>query len=71
LRTKKGDTEITPRGGNYNLFYANISDALNEGNELLIKPEEVRLVIFILEAAFLSAATGQAVPLRPPTGGNG
>lgn len=69
LRTEGGDKDIIPAKGNYNAFYANVSEAFNEGKDLLIKPEEVRRVIFILEAAFLSAKTGQAVSLRPPTGG--
>jgi len=42
-------------------YYQNISAVLNEGAELAVKPEEVRKAIQIIEAAFRSAETGQAV----------
>ena len=42
-------------------FYQNVSDHLNEGSELMVKPEETRRYVAIYEAAYESAATGQAV----------
>lgn len=46
-------------------FYQNISDVLNgTGAELAVKPEGVRTVISILEAAMESARTGKAIAPR-------
>lgn len=42
-------------------LYQNVSDHLNEGAELLIKPEEARRYVAIYEAAYESADTGEAV----------
>jgi len=44
-------------------YYVNISQALNEGAELAVKPEEVRKSIAIIEAAIKSAETGESVSL--------
>jgi len=40
--------------GNYGLFYANVCDAIAKGAELLVKPEESRDCLRILEACLLS-----------------
>lgn len=42
-------------------YYQNISDVLNKGAELAVKPEEVKRVIQVLDAAVLSAETGKVV----------
>lgn len=42
-------------------YYQNISDVLNNGAELAVKPEEVKRVIQVLDAAVLSAETGKVV----------
>ncbi len=55
--------EILPLPSRYDEFYANFSKCLNEGEDLLVKPEQVRDVIALIEAAFLSARTGQTVRL--------
>jgi predicted dehydrogenase len=47
--------------GDWRDYYRNISAVLNEGAELLVKPEEVRFVIQIIEAAFKSAEMGEVV----------
>ena len=45
-------------------YYANISAVLNKGAELAVKPEQVRKAIQIIEAAFRSAETGEAVKIE-------
>lgn len=42
-------------------LYQNVSDHLNEGAELLVKPEEARRYVAIYEAAYVSAESGEAV----------
>lgn len=49
--------------GDWSMPYKNLSDHLNHGAELLVRPENVRKSIAIIEAAFQSAASGQSVPL--------
>lgn len=63
LRTANEEKEIVSLKSRDHEFYANFSTAINEGNELAVKPEQVRQVIAIIEAAFRSAETGQAVRL--------
>lgn len=42
-------------------YYQNISDVLNEGAELAVKPEEAMRVVEILDAAMGSSETGETV----------
>ncbi len=42
-------------------LYQNVSDHINEGAKLIVKPEEARRYVAIYEAAYVSAETGQAV----------
>ena len=42
-------------------YYVNISQVFNEGAELAVKPEEVRKVMVIIEAAIKSVKTGESV----------
>ncbi len=42
-------------------YYQNISDVLNKGAELAVKPEEARNAMAVLDAALESAETGQTV----------
>jgi len=44
-------------------YYVNISQVFNEGGELAVKPEEVRRVMVIIEAAIRSAETGEAIKI--------
>jgi len=44
-------------------YYVNISQVLNAGAELAVKPEEVRKAIVITEAAVKSAKTGKSVKI--------
>ena len=44
-------------------YYQNISDVLNNGAELAVKPEEIRKVMQVYDAAMQSADTGETVRL--------
>jgi hypothetical protein len=44
----------------WNGVYRNISEHLNEGKELIVKPEEVRIGIAAIEAALKSAESGRS-----------
>ncbi len=48
-------------GGSWKSYYQNISDVLNKGAELIVKPEEVRRAMQIYDAAMRSSETGEAV----------
>jgi predicted dehydrogenase len=49
--------------GNYNLFYNNVYDAIRNGTELFVKPEEALEVLKILEACVLSNREKKTVVL--------
>ncbi len=49
--------------GNYNLFYNNVYDAIRNGAELFVKPEETLEVLKILEACVISNNERRAVIL--------
>jgi len=42
-------------------YYQNIADVLNKGEELGVKPEEIRKVMQVYDAAMQSAETGETV----------
>ncbi len=44
-------------------YYANLRDAIDGKAELIVKPEQVRAVFRVLEAAFESAKTGKMIEL--------
>ena len=47
--------------GSWKSYYKNIADVLNDGAELVVKPEEMRNVMQVYDAAMQSAETGQTV----------
>lgn len=47
--------------GSWKSYYKNIADVLNDGAELVVKPEEMRNVMQVYDAAMESAETGQTV----------
>ena len=47
--------------GTWRSYYQNISDVLNKGTDLAVKPQQVYRVMQIYDAAMQSAETGQAV----------
>ncbi len=47
--------------GSWKSYYQNISDVLNKGAELAVKPEEVRKVMAVFDAAMQSAESGEVV----------
>lgn len=57
----EGELVLESVRGNWRSYYENISAVLNEGAELAVKPEEVRRVMAVFDAALESAETGQAV----------
>lgn len=61
IKNVNGEYEYPTIAGNYKEFYQNISDVLNEGSELIVKPQEVRTSIAIIEAAHISAEKGESV----------
>ncbi|MCW5934763.1 MAG: Gfo/Idh/MocA family oxidoreductase [Fimbriimonadia bacterium] len=64
LKTPDQDpVELEKVAGDWKDYYRNISAVLNEGAELLVKPEEVRIVMQVIDAAFESARTGESVKL--------
>ena len=68
IHTQLADTSIKRKieshAGNWGLFYENVADAILNGAELAVKPEHVINQIKVIEAAFLSTQTGNAVSLR-------
>ncbi|MCG9128341.1 Gfo/Idh/MocA family oxidoreductase [Candidatus Poribacteria bacterium] len=50
--------------GSWKSYYQNISDVLNKGSELVVKPEEIRKVMQVYDAAMESAETGQVVKIN-------
>ena len=44
-------------------YYQNIADVLNKGTELVVKPEEIRKVMQVYDAAMQSADSGETVRL--------
>lgn len=67
LRTEvaglRGEMEVDIEQSNWRSIYQNLSDHLNKGEDLAVKPEEVRIGISILEAAFESSRVGSSVTL--------
>lgn len=49
--------------GDYNIFYRNVRDAIRNGSELFVKPEETIEVLKILEACLVSNREKRTVEL--------
>jgi scyllo-inositol 2-dehydrogenase (NADP+) len=49
--------------GSWKSYYQNISDVLNKGAELAVKPEEAYNAMLVYDAAMKSAEIGEAVKL--------
>lgn len=60
------DMEIESVRAEWRDYYVNISQVLNSGAELIVKPEDVRKDIVIIEAAIKSAETGESVKVCCP-----
>ncbi len=50
--------------GNWKAYYQNISDVLNKGAELAVKPEEVRENMRVIDAIMESAEKGVSVKME-------
>ena len=57
------ETELPDSPADLTEYYANLRDAIDGKCELLVKPEQIRAVFRVLEAAFESARTGKQVML--------
>ncbi len=55
-----GTMDVEMEKDDWNGVYRNISEHLNEGKELIVKPEEVRIGIAAIEAALKSAESGRS-----------
>jgi scyllo-inositol 2-dehydrogenase (NADP+) len=64
LNDMPADVEIKSVPGDWGALYRNLSEHLNEGADLIVKPENVRKSISIIEAAFKSAECGQSIPIE-------
>ena len=49
--------------GSWKSYYANISDVLNHGAELIVRPEQVYQAMRVYDAAMRSAQSAQVVAL--------
>ena len=54
---------VEPVRGSWKSYYQNISDVLNKGAELAVKPEECRKCMVVFDAAMESAETGRTVKM--------
>lgn len=60
---KKEEMIVDSVRGSWKSYYRNISDVLNSGAELAVKPEEVYRAMQVYDAAMKSAETGEVVRL--------
>ena len=60
---EKKEMVIDSVRGSWKSYYQNISDVLNKGAELAVKPEEVYRAMLVYDAAMKSSETGEAVKL--------
>ena len=58
------ETIIPTHPGRWRSYYENIHDVLTNGAELAVKPQQVRRVMAVFDAAFRSAQTGQVVAVQ-------
>jgi scyllo-inositol 2-dehydrogenase (NADP+) len=63
---KPVETKVDFRKDEHSTYYRNIADHLLRGTKLLVKPEEARRVIAIMEAAEESSKTGETVKSAYP-----
>lgn len=60
---KREEMVIESVRGSWKSYYQNISDVLNKGAELVVKPEEVYKAMKVYDAAMKSSETGKSVKL--------
>jgi len=63
FQNRNFETLVGSKKTDYSLFYTNISEHLREGKELIVKPEEARKVIAVIEAAEKSSKVKSPVAL--------
>ena len=60
---KRQETVLEPVRGSWKSYYQNISDVLNKGADLIVKPRQIHEVMKVFDAASESARTRQVVRL--------
>lgn len=63
LKTPKGEERLPTRPGRWRTYYENIADVLINGTEPLVKQDEMRRAIDVIDAARQSAETGEVIRL--------
>jgi len=61
---QSAETVLEPVPGRWRCFYENVAAAILGAEELAVRPESVRAVVAVLDAARESAASGAAIPLE-------
>ena len=64
LKDESGEIDVPVEKSRWEGIYVNVSGHLNRGEELAVKPEEVRIAMSIIDAAFESAASGKSADVR-------
>ena len=60
---KVEDLIVEPVKSSWRAYYQNISDVLNDGDELIVKPEQVLEVMRVYDAAMASSKSNEAIQL--------
>ncbi|MCC7493174.1 MAG: Gfo/Idh/MocA family oxidoreductase [Fimbriimonadaceae bacterium] len=55
--------EVPHQSSNWDAYYANVADHLTAGADLIVKPEQARRVIAVMDTAEQSSAAGVTLPL--------
>ena len=63
LKNESGEIDIPVEKSRWEDIYENLSAHLNRGEQLAVRPEEVRIAMSIIDAAFESAASGKSVEI--------
>jgi scyllo-inositol 2-dehydrogenase (NADP+) len=65
LKGLRAEVQVKYRDSNWDGYYQNISDHLNRGRDLVVKPEEARRVIAVMETAEKSWRNGSTMERVP------
>ncbi|MBN1673399.1 MAG: Gfo/Idh/MocA family oxidoreductase [Kiritimatiellae bacterium] len=61
---RRESRRLATRPGNWPAYYQNVADHLLKGEELAVKPEEIRRVMAVIDTAADSAEKGQVIACR-------
>jgi scyllo-inositol 2-dehydrogenase (NADP+) len=65
LKGGENSRDLAVEPSDWPALYRNVARHLTHGEELAVKPSEVRIAIAVLDAAFESSASGRSVEVRP------